>query len=246
MSFRILQIILGCFLTVLPAVSWAQHAESVPAELAADLIAGPLPPAAALPSALHAMVNELQKGQFSLACRDAASLRSNLMQQAAKLFYGVDRRTGGDVPKIVAFLDKYVRTDKPLLEVPLDLFVPAAPLRAIGADACLRAHQPEVAVLFLAEVAGAAPRDSVTGSRDRLALGVALAAREQRWAAGAAVLTAVDDGPRVLLLRALGSSEPRAQQRHLAMATAMAQSPSDKQLAQRVSQVLAPAPQRTP
>lgn len=182
------------------------------------------------------------KQKWQQACDSAEALRSALMRTAAKLFYAPDRKKGGDVDGIERFLDAYVRGKMPLLELPLDVFSPAAGFRAIAVDACIRADRGDLALPFLAEIAGAARPGSADGTAARLALAVALAQRTGRWSAGVAVLTPEDAGVRVLLLRALAETDAAKRTVWLAEARKSVARPEDPALMTRVEALLTRTP----
>ena len=128
------------------------------------------------------LAKSVEGKRFSTACSQADRLRAGLFRRAAHLFFGADRRKA-DPTAIEAFLDRYVRSPSPLLEIAAEGFVPAAPWRALATEACLRANRAAIAVDFLTATASAQP-----GGLTATALAVVFAARARNWPAGVALL----------------------------------------------------------
>lgn len=142
------------------------------------------------------------------ACLSVEKVRAGLLKQAATLFYKPVRQ-GADIEGMDHFMKRHVRGPSPLLQLAGEVFVPSAPLRSLGVDACVRARRPELAERFVAQAAGA--------SGDPL-LGLSLAvARLQRGLAPTQVVWLVGaqgGGAGASLLRALASQGPE-RRRHL-------------------------------
>lgn len=244
-------VILAVLTAVVPAglALPALAADRLPVDLLVDL--QPLRPRSARPEELAPKLRPIAalhaKQKWLPTCEAGEALRSEVMRQGARLLYAPDRFKGADVEGIERFLDTYVRGRLPLLELPLDVLVPAAPFRAVAVDACVRAERGDLAVPFVAEAAGAAKPGSPEGSALRLALAVAMAQRAGRWAAGAAVLTAEDGGVRALLLRALASADATSRAKWLDDARHAVSRPEDPALVTRVETLLkGTQPKETP
>lgn len=180
----------------------AAHGQAVlPAEVVIAL--QPLRAPAARPTdwavPLRPIAQYHAKGRYLQACQQSEALRGRLMKEASRLFYGQDRKQA-DYDGIERFLDSYVRGRTPVLEIPTEVFAPAAPWRALAVDACVRAGEPEKALRFVAD-AGSAGQDATS----RVALAVVLAQKAGSWQAALPVLIGQREGVRVLLLRALAA-----------------------------------------
>lgn len=237
-AYVLTSVVLGSF-----AASTVHGAEPS-APMSVDLLAElqPLRPRVDSPADLAPRLRPIaalaQKGKWQPACLASEALRSNLLRQAARLFYAPDRAKGADVAGIDRFLNVYVRGRTPLLEVPADVFAPAASWRAIAVDACVRANRGDLAVLFVAEAAGAARAGSLEGSAARVAMAVAMAQRAGRWQAALSVLATEDSGVRALLLRALATAEVKTRNRFLDEARRSVTRPDELRLIAKVEALL--------
>ena len=221
-------------LALIAQVAAAQTREPAPG-LDIDLIARlqPLRPRQeSLPPPLVAVAKLIARKSYPQACKQVVNLRTDLLHKAAPLFYQPDRRRGGDVEGVSAFLRRYVEGPKPLLQIVQETFVPAQAMRALAVDACVRANQPQQAVPFVADLALLS-----NDAQSRLALALLKAQAAQSWQAGMTAIDRTVTGPRAALLRALAGQPPGAQAL-CAQAWREAASPEEVALAQQVAKLL--------
>ena len=171
---------------------------------------------------LKPIVQAYQRKQWAKACTLSDAKYKRLMQTAARLFFGPERKKA-QTEAIEQFLDSKVRGTPPVLEVAAEGFVPAAPWRSITVDACVRADLPAIAVAQIGLIA------SVTGDGAAVvALAVARGQADRSWASAAAIVAKSKDGLRVVLLRAL--AEPPTARHWLAAAEQHLQTGDDRAL----------------
>lgn len=202
------------------------------AALAAELqpLRGAVDRPEAFAAALRPALAAYKQRQWAKACSLSAARYQQLMQQAAKIFFGMERKNA-DHAAIERFLDAHVRGEKAELEVAGEGFVPAAAWRSLAVDACVRAAKPDEAVRMIAMVASLADDGPA-----RQALAVARAQQEGHWPAAAAVVARSRDGLRVALIRAL--AQPTEAKHWLTIAESHLQTGADQQLLTAVRRVL--------
>lgn len=171
---------------------------------------------------LKPVLKAYQRKNWAEACRQSDVHFAALMQTAARLFFGPERKKA-DTEAIERFLDAKVRGTKPVLEVAAEGFAPAAPWRSLAVDACIRAEQPAAALAQIQLIA------SNSGDGPAVvALAVARAQADRSWASAAAVVAKSKDALRVHLIRAL--AEPAAAKHWLAAAEKLLQTGADQAL----------------
>lgn len=232
------QVSAGLLLAGLGVAALRGEARAAEAPFAAALAIElqPLRGVADKPEALAAPLRPLalayKKGQWAKACSASAARRQALLQRAAKIFFGMERKKA-DVEAIERFLDAHVRGDRPELEVAGEGFVAAAAWRSLAVDACVRADLPAQAIAMIDQSA------SLAGDGPALvALAVARAQAERRWSAAAAVVARSGDSLRVALIRAL--ARPEEARHWLTIAEAHAQTGADQQLIAAVRKLAGP------
>jgi len=177
---------------------------------------------------LRALAVLHSRGRHAEVCKASEALRAKLLADAARLFYAPDRKSP-DIEAIEDFLDSYVRGRTPMLEVPGEVFTPAAAWRALAVDSCVRAAMPELALAMVA-TAGSLGQDRA----ERLALAVVLAQRAGVWRAALPVLGADGGGLRAHLVRALAATTQASAASHLQVAEKAAHSADERQLVEQV------------
>ncbi len=178
--------------------------------------------------------------RYSQACTGVAKLRVELIRKAAPLFYAPTRKGGGDVEGMSHFLRTHVEGPKPTLQIIQETFVPSQAMRALAVDACVRAGQPQEAIVFVADLALMAH-----DAQARLTLGLLKAQIAGQWQAGLAAIDATVSGPRAALLRAL-AGHPTGAQALCAQAWREAASHEEVALTQQVAKLLNVALPATP
>ncbi len=182
----------------------------------------------------------LDRKRYPQACSQIAKLRVDLIHKAAPLFYQPTRKGGGDVEGVSHFLQTHVAGPKPTLQIIQESFVPSQAMRALAVDACVRAKQPQEAVVFVADLALMAH-----DAQARLALALLKAQIAGQWSAGLAALDPTVTGPRAALLRAL-AGHPTGAVALCAQAWREAASPDEVALVQQVAKLLAVTLPTTP
>ncbi len=228
--------VLWTIVVLIAAPSAAPSASAVESvALDADLIARLQPLRArreSLAPPLLAIAKLIDHKRYPQACTQIAKLRLDLLHKAAPLFYQPDRRRGGDVEGVSHFLTTHVEGPKPMLQIVQETFVPSQGMRALAVEACIRAKQPQQAVVFVADLALLSH-----DAQSRLTLGLLKAQIAGRWQAGLEAIDQTVTGPRAALLRALAGQPPGARA-HCWMAWRGAASPEEVALAQQVARML--------
>lgn len=153
---------------------------------------------------LRVATKAYRAGRWPSACHASAKALDRIEDAASRLFYAPERK-GADLDGIDRFLAAYLGGKAPLLEVAGEVFVPAAPLRALAVDSCTRAKLPGIADRFLAHAALTHPGSR--GQRLRTALAVV------RWSATGQLygwlIAGQAGGARTWLLRAVSAPAGR-------------------------------------
>ncbi len=218
-----------------PSIATAQAPAEPSATLDADLIARLQPLRArreSLAPPLVAIAKLVDRKRYPQACGQVAKLRTDLIRKAAPLFYQPTRQRGGDVEGVSHFLQTHVEGPRPMLQIIHETFVPSQGMRALAVDACVRAGQPQQAVVFVADLALLSH-----DPQSRLTLGLLKAQVAGRWKDAMASIDLSVTGPRAALLRAL-AGQPPGVEALCAQAWREAASPEEVALAQQVARML--------